>query len=101
MRTEKKVNVHNLTDRQKALLIDLINSIFDKEYHLIQTDTGIFVESKMGLKFHWFEFVMTILAENTIMYNLQGIGDLAYTTMLGTVHPVDFIYERSKQKQLV
>lgn len=46
---------------------------------------------------NWLEICMTILFERIVGYNHQSMGDMAYSFMLGTRHPIDYLYEKYKK----
>lgn len=83
-----------LTEGQKGKLIAMATVIFHGQtIFCTGKDDMVFIKVGMdGKQIHWFEFCFTVLAEKVIKYNHQKMGDLSYTTMIGTMHPVAFLW---------
>jgi len=90
-----KIKAIELTGDNKAHLCEMVNKFFPKAF-LFENDEGLFVGINTE-KIHWFEFCFTYLAEAIIMYNAQGLGDLAYITMIKNGHPIEILYTKYKQ----
>ena len=62
---------------------------FQDEYVFFHTEEGV-------KKIHWFQLCFTELSARIIKFNAKITGDMAYTTKLGTIHPVNFLYRMDK-----